>query len=145
MAAGRPVPRQGIFDAPYWRYVAAGELRLQRCAACGQHRYPPGPACPECLAPEHTWEPLSGTASLLAWTVFHRQYFPEIPVPYVVVAVRTPEGPILIGNLVAATAADLAHGMPMRVVYEDVTSAKENWRLCQWTPYEPPAPIEERA
>jgi uncharacterized OB-fold protein len=135
----RPQPRPSVHDGPYWRYAAAGELRLQRCAACGHVRYPPGPACPECLAAEHSWERLSGTGELLAWTVFHRPYFPDIPVPYVVLAVRTPEGPILIGNLAGAGRADgsvLRHGMAMRAVHEHVTGPDGGWQLCQWSPAE---------
>ena len=41
---------------------------------------------------------LSGRGRLLSWTVFHRQYFPAAAVPYIVVAVETEEGPILVGN-----------------------------------------------
>lgn len=141
----RPTPRRGVFDAPYWEHVAAGELRLQRCASCGHYRYPPGPVCPECLTPECTWEPLSGQGSLLAWTVFHRQYFPEIEVPYVVVAVRAQEGPILIGNLAGASVGELTHNMPMRAVFEEVTGADGPWRICQWTPAPNRSHNEERA
>lgn len=138
----RPAPRPGHYDEPYWRYAAAGELRLQRCAACGHMRYPPGPVCPECLAPEHTWDPLSGTGRLLAWTVFHRPYFPEIPVPYVVAAVRVPEGPVLLGNLLGTDVP--VHDMPLRAVHEDATAADgTTFRLCQWIP--DPSPTEERA
>lgn len=133
-ASHRPAPRRGLFDEPYWRYAAAGELRLQRCARCGHVRYPPGPACPECLAGEHDWARLSGQGTLLAWTVFHRRYFPEPPVPYVVGAVRTPEGPILIGNVIGVPAAGLTHDMPLRAVFEDVVTPDGPFRLCQWTP-----------
>ncbi|MEU0987451.1 OB-fold domain-containing protein [Streptomyces sp. NPDC005953] len=150
----RPAPPSGRYDAPYWRYAAEGELRLQRCGGCGQFRYPPGPVCPDCLAEEASWERLSGTGTLLAWTVFHRQYFPWIPAPYLVGAVRTTEGPILIGNLVGIDATWLVHDMPLRAVFESVTptdtslpvtaatavaeapdqSPDGTWRLCQWTP-----------
>ena len=130
----RPAPQRSIFDRPYWEYASRGELRLQRCAACGEFRYPPAPVCPECLADEHDWEPLSGRGSLLAWTVFHRRYFPEIPVPYVVAAVLTPEGPLLVGNLVGVDGRGLTHGMPLRAVHQDVTTPDGALRICQWTP-----------
>ncbi|MEV7007331.1 OB-fold domain-containing protein [Streptosporangium sp. NPDC051022] len=139
----RPAPQRGVFDEPYWHHVAAGELRLQRCSGCGAFRYPPGPVCPECLAEEHDWAALSGTGSLLAWTVFHRRYFPEIPVPYVVAAIRTPEGPILIGNVVGTRDSRLSHGMPMRAVYEDVDTTDGPLRICQWTCLDDPSHFEE--
>jgi uncharacterized protein len=167
-AIPRPAPGPGLHDTPYWRYAAAGELRLQRCEGCGHFRYPPGPVCPECLARESSWEQLSGTGTLLAWTVFHRQYFSWLPTPYLVGAVRTPEGPILIGNLVGTDAARLTHDMPLRAVFEpfgtgtpgspdnpgatapgdteDITDPPGGgWRLCQWTPSEIRPHHEERA
>ncbi|MEU5401452.1 OB-fold domain-containing protein [Streptomyces sp. NPDC005963] len=158
-ATPRPKPASGLYDAPYWRYAAAGELRLQRCGECAGFRYPPGPVCPDCLAEESSWEQLSGTGTLLAWTVFHRQYFPWIRAPYLVGAVRTTEGPILIGNLVGTTAADLIHDMPLRAVFETVdddlpvTAGTDEpndppggaWRLCQWTPRDTHPHHEERA
>lgn len=131
-----PAPVIGLHDAPYWEHAAAGELRLQRCTACGHVRYPPGPVCPECLAPEHSWDLMSGTGTLLAWTVFHRPYFPGLPVPYVVLAVRTPEGPILVGNLAGAPRTALVHDMPLRAVFEHVTGPDGSWHLCQWAPAE---------
>jgi len=142
-ALQRPKPLPGIYDEPYWMYVNNGDLRLQRCAECGQLRYPPSPVCPDCLTDEHVWAPLSGSGTLLAWTVFRRQYFPEIPVPYVVAAVQSREGPILIGNVVGATADELEHGMRMRAVYEDVDAQDGTWRICQWSPAQNPSIAEE--
>ena len=34
----------------FWEGTPAGELRIQRCNACGALRHPPGPACPACDA-----------------------------------------------------------------------------------------------
>jgi uncharacterized OB-fold protein len=124
----------GIHDEPYWRYAAVGELRLQRCTGCDEFRYPPGPVCPDCLEPEHEWVALSGHGELVAWTVFHRKYFPELPVPYTVAVVRSAEGPFLVGNLVGAQPRELRHDQPLRAVFEDVLEPERSWRICQWTP-----------
>ena len=75
-------------------------MRLQRCASCGTWRYPPGPACHECLSPEYDWREVSGGGELLSWIVFRKQYLPQYPAPYIVVAVRLDEGPTMISNLV---------------------------------------------
>lgn len=131
----RPLPRMSIFDRPYWDFVARGELRLQRCKTCGHLRYPPGPACPQCLSQEYAWTALSGRGRVLAWTVFHRQYFPQLPVPYTVLCVETEEGPMLIGNLVQAGPGELSHGMPVRAVFEQVAAPDDaSWWICQWAP-----------
>ena len=130
----RPRPRPGLYDDPFWAYAANGELRLQNCDRCGAHRYPPGPSCPDCGAEEATWSALSGRGELLSWTTFHRQYFPNFPAPYVVAAVRTAEGPILIGNVVGAQASDLVLSMEMTAVFEEVEDLDGTWRICQWQP-----------
>jgi uncharacterized OB-fold protein len=150
----RPAPMLGLFDQLYWRHVASGELRLQRCQCCAAFRYPPGPSCPDCLTTDHTWEALSGKGTLLAWTVFHRQYFPQFPVPHLVAAIRTEEGPILIGNLVGAAESELWHDMPVRAIFEDTkfdlaaipdtVVPDGGWRICQWEPATNSAHTEER-
>jgi hypothetical protein len=105
------------YDEPMWESVAAGAMRLQRCAGCGRWRYPPGPACPVCLSTEATWEPLSGRGKLLSWTTFHRQYLPAYPAPATCVAVELAEGPIVIGNVDFAETKDLRLDAPMELIY----------------------------
>jgi uncharacterized OB-fold protein len=84
-----------------WDHLDRTErLHLQCCTDCGAWRYPPGPACPECLSAVCDWKPVSGGAELMSWVMFRRQYLPEYPAPYNVIAVRLDEGPILISNLV---------------------------------------------
>jgi hypothetical protein len=69
-----PEPLRSAVDDEFWRYLEQGEVRVQRCGACDTVRYPPEPVCPACLAEDATWQLLTGTGSLLAWTTFHRQY-----------------------------------------------------------------------
>ncbi len=91
----------GLYDAPFWKYLEQDKtLRLQCCNDCGTWRYPPGPVCPECLSPDSDWKPVSGKGEILSWIIFHRQYLPEYPAPYNVIAVRLDEGPTIICNLV---------------------------------------------
>jgi uncharacterized protein len=131
----RPEPRRNVYEAPFWEFIQAHDMRLQRCAECGAYRYPPGPACARCLSTEWEWAPFSGRGQLVSWVVFHRQYFPELPVPYYVAAVSTAEGPILIANLVNLGGRTPRLDMPMRLVYETArTAAGEEWQIYQWEP-----------
>lgn len=130
----RPARVRGMYEDQLWEYIGNDDLRLQRSESSGELRYPPGPVCPETLDPEHTWEPVAGTATLLAWTVFRRAYFPEIPLPYTVVAVRSLEGPIFVGHLAGDVSKTLTHGMAMRLVYEDVSMAEDQTRIFNWVP-----------
>lgn len=131
----RPEPRRNVYEAPFWEFVQSHDLRLQRCAECGAYRYPPGPACAGCLSIAWEWAPLSGRGQLVSWVVFHRQYFPELPVPYYVAAVSTAEGPILIANLVNLGDRAPCLDMPMQLVYETARNAAgEDWEIYQWAP-----------
>ena len=93
----RPVPL--VHDIPFWESVEQKDLKLQRCADCGQFRYPAGPICAQCNSEQVTWERVSGKGTILSWVVFHKTYLPAYPAPHTVIAVRLDEGPILISNL----------------------------------------------
>ena len=114
-----PEPLRSAVDDEFWRYLEQGEVRVQRCGACDTVRYPPEPVCPACLAEDATWRLLTGTGSLLAWTTFHRQYFPTLPVPYTVGAVATPEGVIVCGRLEVGAASPRLE-LPVRLMVEPV-------------------------
>lgn len=107
------------YDETYWASIAAGEMRLQKCQACGTLRYPPGACCAKCLSVDAEWVPLSGRATLLSWTTFHRQYLPAYPVPFTVIAVQLEEGPTMISNIDEAERPSLAIGAALRMTYAD--------------------------
>lgn len=99
--AATPPRILGLYDRPMWDILdETGQLHLQCCTQCGTWRYPPGPACPSCLSPESRWRPVSGGGEIMSWVIFRKDYLPEYPAPYNVIAVRLDEGPIMISNLV---------------------------------------------
>lgn len=130
--ATRPRPVRGVYEDVFWQHVAGCELRLQRCTDCGAWRYPPGPVCPDCLSDACTWTPLAGRGRLLSWVMFQRKYFDAFPPPHRVVAVETDEGPILLGNLLAADEVELALGMEVEVGFEEVEDQHGRWTIVQW-------------
>lgn len=151
----RPRPIQGIYEQPFWDAVQRRELRLQRCRPCGHVWYPPGPVCPQCLSGEWSFEPMSGRGRVVAWTVFHRAYFPELPTPYLVVSVALEEGPLLIGNMPAMSPSDVRLDLPVRATFEvarlegdkrragapkaggppgEAAGDGDEWLIVQWEP-----------
>lgn len=129
----RPDPIVNVFEQPFWDYVQQREFRLQRCDDCGKFRYPPSPVCDGCLSDRATWTEIGGEGRLLSWVVFHRQYFPELPVPYTTCAVELDEGPIVIANLLHAGDRDLALDLRVRIVFEDAARADgSEWVVPQW-------------
>ena len=70
----------------YLEGLARGELCGQRCHGCGEHQWPPRPACARCRGFDLEWVRLPAKATLHTWTVVHRTKLPgfEEKVPYAV-------------------------------------------------------------
>jgi uncharacterized OB-fold protein len=119
----KPLPRITADNRPFWEATRRHELRLQRCRACDRFRYPPAPVCPQCLAEDAEWTRVSGRGTVSTFVVFHKVYFPAFAadVPYNVVQVELEEGPRLTANLVDVPNDQIRVGMPVEVVFDDVT------------------------
>ncbi|MET8942310.1 OB-fold domain-containing protein [Streptomyces sp. NPDC004542] len=124
--------------APFWRYAAEGELRVQACAECGEPRFPPRPCCPHCRSFACEWRLTSGRGRVWSYVVPHPPLLPEYAeqAPYNVVVVELEDAPRvrLVGNLVRRAGAPLGSfdprevriGAQVRVVFAD--------GLPQWVP-----------
>jgi uncharacterized OB-fold protein len=87
------------YDDEFWRLADEGEFRLQRCSVCSTVVFPAGPVCPECLSSDLAWSLMSGRGRVYSWVRFHRQYYAELPPPYVCASVELSEGPLFITAL----------------------------------------------
>jgi len=132
MTVTRPKPILGVYEKPFWEWVQKRELRLQ-CCENHHFRFPPGPCCPKCMSTAFSWEKVAGHGTLISWTVFHRQYFPDLPVPYTVVCGALPEGPLLIANWVGAPCVELKLNMPLRIAFEESRTKDGEWVIYQWS------------
>jgi uncharacterized OB-fold protein len=110
-------------NAEFYAYLGRGELRLQRCAACGAWRHPPRHRCAACGALAATWERASGRGRVFTWTVTHRPVDPAFETPYAVVVVELDEGPRLVGNVRGIALSDLVLDLPVAVEIEPVSEA----------------------
>lgn len=120
--SAKPLPQITSLDRPYWDHAREHRLHLQSCSACGSFRFPASPVCADCGSDAYAWSPVSGRGRIVSWVVFHRSYFPSFDgeIPYNVAGVRLDEGVIVMSNILAPNDT-LAHGMPVEVVFEDVT------------------------
>ncbi|MBI2206264.1 MAG: OB-fold domain-containing protein [Candidatus Rokubacteria bacterium] len=125
MTYAKPLPTIDDDNRPFWEALTHGELRLQRCLACGHHRYPIAPACPRCLAAEHEWTRLSGRGRVFSYVVFHHVYHEAFrpDVPYNVALVQLDEGPFMFSNVVGVPNEALRCDLPVTVVFDRVTEA----------------------
>ena len=123
MSYSKPVPAITAEMRPFFEAAARNELRIQRCTACGTHRFPARAICSECLSLESEWVPVSGRGEIFSFNVMHQVYHPGFAgeVPYAVVVVKLAEGTKMISNLVGVSPQDIRIGMPVRVVFERIS------------------------
>ncbi|MEW2046960.1 Zn-ribbon domain-containing OB-fold protein [Streptomyces sp. NPDC051445] len=105
--------------APFWRYAAQGELRVQTCGDCGEPRFPPRPCCPHCRSFASEWRLMSGRGRIWSYVVPHPPLLPDYAAhaPYNVILVELAEAPRIrmVGNLVSGPGAPLNSLSPDRV------------------------------
>ncbi|MEU5630690.1 Zn-ribbon domain-containing OB-fold protein [Streptomyces rishiriensis] len=128
--------------APFWRYAAQGELRVQACADCGEPRFPPRPCCPHCRSFASEWRPVSGRGRIWSYVVPHPPLLPEYAAqaPYNVIVVELAETPRirLVGNLVSGPGAALDSFPPDRIrIGARVQVVFDGEGLPQWVPERP--------
>ena len=121
--SARPIPEVSPALAPYFAAARAGRLVVQRCTGCGALRFPPRELCSACLATEAEWQEVSGHGEIFSYYVMHQIYHPGFAaeVPYAVVVVKLEEGPKLTSNVVDCPLDEIAIGMPVEVVFEELS------------------------
>jgi uncharacterized protein len=117
----RPAP-QDPADTTFWTGVAAGELRIQRCRACGAFRHPPRPVCAVCGSRDLVATKVAGTGEVWSFTVVHPPTLPAFAgrTPYAAVVVRLDEGVFLVSNLVDCASDEITVGMRVALAVTEV-------------------------
>jgi uncharacterized OB-fold protein len=113
----------------FWDGVAAGELRLRRCAGCGRLQHPPSPMCPQCGSVEWTTQQASGRGTVHSWIVSRHPTDPD-DAARVVALIDLEEGVRLVSNLTDVDAADVANEMAVEVTFREI----DGTRLPQFVP-----------
>jgi uncharacterized protein len=117
----RILPSAPGLNAEFYAYLARGELRLQRCAACRAWQHPPRHRCTHCGSHDVTWELASGRGRLFSWTVTHRPVDPAFTPPYVIVIVELDEGPRVVANVRDLEPSELVLDLPVVVEIEHMS------------------------
>jgi uncharacterized protein len=127
----RPAPIPIRDDQFFWDGVAAGELRLQRCADCGKLRHPPRPLCPFCHSPKFALQRASGRGVVYSYVIPRHPPLPNSEEPPIVVLVELEEGVRLVSNLCGVAPNEVRDGMPVEVFFAEFDGAV---RLHQFRP-----------
>ena len=118
----------------FWAGTAAGELRIQRCHACGALRHPPGPMCPACGEPsDGGYVVAAGTGEVFSYVVHHHPQVPGKQLPMVVALVQLPEGVRMVGEMPGLRPGQARIGLPVRVTFARVD---DDLTLPAWQPAE---------
>ena len=119
----KPLPQVSPEMAPFFDAARRHVLAVQHCAGCGTMRFPARTICSKCLSREATWAPVSGRGTVFSFAIMHQAIHPGFAAetPYAVVVVELDEGPRLLSNLVDCPTADVHIGMPVEVVFDDLT------------------------
>jgi hypothetical protein len=118
-----PLPQPTLDNVAFYEAARRGELRFQRCSACGAFRHYPRPICPKCLSREFTWELSNGRGTIHTWTIVRGPTLPafEHKIPYNVVDVRMEEGVHFVSEVLDCPPEEIHAGMPVEATFVAVT------------------------
>jgi uncharacterized OB-fold protein len=112
----------------FWEGTAAGELRIQKCNACGELRHPPGPMCPTCHAADRGHVVASGRGTVFSFLVHHAPQLPGKELPATLALIELEEGVRMVGEVMAGRER-IDIGTPVQVVFEKID---DDLTLAQW-------------
>jgi len=118
----RPLPHPTADTRNFWDGCAAGEVRYQRCAHCGQTQLIPRARCAACQREDLQWHRSAGRGRVLSYTVVHRAPTPAFrdETPYVIALVDMDEGFRLMVNLEDGARTPMAIGQAVRIGFREI-------------------------
>ncbi len=129
----KPLPVPMPWTQPFWDAARGHKLVLKYCKQCGNIDHPPYLYCTKCGSEDQEWREASGRATLYAYAinVFGVPFPFWDDLPYVVALIDLEEGVRMISNIVDCPHEEIVNGMPLEVVFEDVS---EEISLPKWRP-----------
>lgn len=98
-------------DDEYRAFLQRGEVRVQKCGACGYLRPPTSWLCPECLSEDWRWARAAGSGTVETFVWYLKPVDERFPnVPYNVALVRLDEGVRVMGNVNGVAFGELRVG-----------------------------------
>ncbi len=132
----KPLPNVDADSRPQWDGFKQRKFLLWRCKTCGAWYWP------KAFCRNHPnepffgnlgWTPASGRGKVFAFNVHRTAFHPGFrdDLPYVYALIELDEGPLFASNIVGCEPQDVRIGMPVEVVYEDITP---EWTLPKFRP-----------
>jgi uncharacterized protein len=122
----------------FWAGTQAGELRIQRCGACGALRHPPGPACLACgITSKQEYQVAAGTGTVYSYVVHRHPPVPGKQLPIIIALVELTEGVRVMAELTGIDPNKVHIGLPVRTSFIRID---DSLVLPGWRPDERAAP-----
>lgn len=131
----KPIPLKTHDNHLYWDAADRHELSLQKCESCGEYAHPPGPSCAKCGSTELSWESFGSDikGTVYSYIISYRPFLPgfqdDIPQIISIVELEKASAVKIIGNILECKPEDVKIGMPVEMVWVDIT---EDRALPQW-------------
>lgn len=122
--------------APFWQGTRENKLMVQRCEACGTHRWPPRLTCRSCRSPDLAWVEVAPRGTLYTYTTVGRptaKGFSSTPYTVGFVALDTPANIRVIGNVIGVEPSQLVIGMALEGHFVPAGPNRE-MTLIHWAP-----------
>lgn len=132
----KPLPNVDADSRPQWDGFKQRKLLLFRCRRCGAWYWPKS-FCRVCenepFFGNLEWAEASGRGKVFVFNVHRTAFHPGFAkdVPYVYALVELEEGPLFGANVVGCDPEEVHIGMPVEIVYEDITP---EWTLPRFRP-----------
>ncbi len=120
MTAGIVRPLIGRAGGGVGGGTAPGALAVQRCAAGGGGRHPPGPACPSCGALDRGHVVAAGTGTVFSYVVHRHPPVPGKELPIVIALIDLDEGVRMVGEVIDVGDDEIEIGMRLRVDFDRI-------------------------
>ena len=118
----KQLPAITASNKAFWDAARRHELVAYKCLNCGA-LYSQAIDCTSCDSPRMEWVKVSGKGQVFTFCVYQQAFHPawQNDIPYNVAYVKLDEGPLLMTNIVGCAGKDIYIGMPVAVVFEDIT------------------------
>src|SRR5262245_48078126 len=114
------IPSPSPEGREFWEGAGRGELRIQRCNACGKHQHYPRTLCSHCGSDALEFVTASGNGTVYSFTVIRQNGVPPFRerVPFVIAAVDLDEdGARVLGAMPELAPEAAAIGMRVRATF----------------------------
>lgn len=129
----KPLPETQPWSKAFWEGTRERKLLIQECKDCGVKIFYPRKYCPKCWSPQLSWSEASGRGKIFSYSVtmggVEEKFAGDLP--FVLALVDLEEGVRMMTNIVNCPPEDVAIGMDVEVVFEDVTG---EITLPKWQP-----------